>query len=105
MTDAQSPPDNELKRIIVLIYGLLENGQPFWTFAAVRPLRYQDFLMAHKENKINLYQFIDFGEIIVSGEGRSPPDDITLKVAEMYQTDPASLMQAMQEENQKTSDS
>jgi len=91
-------PTDDLTRIIVLIYGMLENGNPFWLFAAVRPGRYQAFVTAQKEGKLDLYHFDSYGEIIVSGEGKSPPDDIILKVAEMYQTSPEILMQAMKEE-------
>jgi hypothetical protein len=98
MTEQSSPAD-DLKRIIVLIYGMLENGNPFWLFAAIRPSKYQLFLSAQKEGSIDLYHFDSFGEIIVSGEGKAPPDEITLKVAEMYQTDSNTLLQAMQDDD------
>jgi hypothetical protein len=91
--------DGDLKRIISVIYGMLENGNPFWLFAAVRPEMYQLFLTTQKAGQLDLYNFDPFGEILVSGEGRAPPDEVTLKVAEMYQTDPHSLMQAMHEED------
>lgn len=94
---------SDLTRIIVLIYGLLESGGPFWLFAAVKPSRYKPFLDAQKQGTLNLYHFDSYGEIIVSGEGRTPPDNITLKVAEMYQTTPETLMQAMKDD--KTSHS
>ena len=93
MTDPKKPNPDDLTRIIVLIYGMMESGQAFWVYAAVKPSRYQPFLDAHKEGKIDLHQFLPFGEIIVSGEGKSPPEDITLKVAQMYQTDPAKTFQ------------
>lgn len=92
MTSDKSKLD-DLTRIIVLVYGLLESGGPFWVYVAVKPSQYQNFLAAQKEGKLNLYEFAPFGEIIVSGEGRMPPDDVTLKVAAMYQTDPATLFQ------------
>lgn len=98
MNEAASPPADDSKRIIVLMYGILDNGQPFWLFSAVRPGKYQRFIAAQKEGELNLYQFDEYGEIIVSGEGRSPPDEVTLKVAEMYQTDPATLLQAANED-------
>src|ERR1700753_2262130 len=81
-----SPPTDDLKRIIVLIYGMLENGNPFWVFAAIRPSLYQPFIAAQKDGTLNLYDFTPYGEIIISGEGKAPPDEITLKVAEMYQS-------------------
>ncbi len=83
--------NNDLTRTIILVYGLLENGNPFWVFVAVKPSKYQDFMKAQKDGSLNLYQFTPYGEIIVSGVGSSPPDDITIKVAEMYQTDPDKL--------------
>jgi hypothetical protein len=92
MTDEKSKAD-DLTRIIVLVYGMLENGQPFWVYVAIKPSKYQPFLAAQKEGALDLYKFDAFGEIIVSGQGKAPPDEITLKVAEMYQTDPATLFQ------------
>jgi hypothetical protein len=96
MTDPK-PKSDDLTRIIVLIYGMLESGNPFWLFAAVKPSRYQPMLAAQKQATLDLYHFELYGEIIVSGEGKSPPDEVTLKVAEMYQTSPEVLMQAMKE--------
>lgn len=90
-------PDENLTRTIVLLYGMLESGSPFWVFAAVRPNKYAPFIEAQKTGKLDLYHFDEYGEIIVSGEGKSPPDMVTLKVAEMYQTDPATLMQTQEE--------
>jgi hypothetical protein len=90
MTD--KPANNpDLTRTIILVYGLLESGSTFWVFVAVKPSKYQDFIAAQKAGTLNLYQFAPFGEIIVSGIGKSPPDEVTIKVAEMYQTDPEKL--------------
>ncbi|MDE3015580.1 MAG: hypothetical protein KGI29_01460 [Pseudomonadota bacterium] len=98
MSDQTSQAAADLTRIIVLIYGLLDSGGPFWLFAAVKPACYQPFLAAQKQGALDIYHFGSYGEIIVSGEGRTPPDTITLKVAEMYQTDPETLMQAMKDD-------
>ncbi len=92
-------PLEELKRTIALIYGILANGTPFWAFVAVKTLKYQNFVAEQKEGKIDLSQFEPYGEIIVCGEGKSPPDEITLKVAEMYQSDPAKLKQFVEDES------
>ena len=94
----QLNPQEDLKRTIVLLYGIMDNGGPFWVFAAVRPGKYQLLVEMQKEGNLDLNTFGSFGELIISGEGKAPPDEITLKVAEMYQTDPASLMQNMQDE-------
>lgn len=93
MTEQPQKPSDDLMRIIVLVYGMLENGNPFWVYVAVKPNKYQGFLTAQKEGKLDLYAFDAYGEIIVSGEGRIPPDEVTLKVAEMYQTDPTTMFQ------------
>src|SRR5262249_25393692 len=92
-------PSDDLKRTIVMIYGMLESGGPFWLFAAVRPAKYAAFMAAYKDKTLDLYKFDPYGEIIVSGEGKSPPDTVTLKVAELYQTDSAALVAAAKEEN------
>lgn len=91
MTDATELKD-AITRTIVLVYGLLEDGGPFWLYAAVKPSKYPVFLAAQKDGTLNLYDFKPYGEIIVSGKGKAPPDEVTLKVAEMYQTDPATLL-------------
>jgi hypothetical protein len=93
--DEQTQNNQDLTRTIVLVYGLLESGSPFWVFVAVKPSQYQAFIDAQKNGTLNLYQFAPYGEIIVSGEGKSPPDDVTIKVAEMYQTDPTKLKAQM----------
>ncbi len=91
MTETTDQNKDLNTRTIVLIYGLMEDGGSFWLYAAIKPSKYQAFLAAQKDGTLNLYEFAPYGEIIVSGKGKSPPDDITLKVAEMYQTDPATL--------------
>jgi hypothetical protein len=85
MTEQKIDPDL-LTRIIVLIYGMLETGGPCWIYAAVKPSKYEAFQNAQKAGDLDVHNFDGFGEIIVSGEGKSPPEEITLKVAEMYQT-------------------
>jgi hypothetical protein len=96
--NAQSNAEDP-RRTIMLVYGMFPNGQPFWVFTAVKPNKQQAFMAAHKEGALDLYNFSEFGEIIVSGEGKSPPDEITLKVAEMYQTDPSTLFKNIKDEN------
>lgn len=93
MTDDHNQQPDDLTRIIMLVYAMLEGGQPCWVYAAVKPSKHEDFTAAQKDGTLDLYNFTEFGEIIVSGEGKSPPDDVTLKVAEMYQTDPTTIFQ------------
>jgi lambda repressor-like predicted transcriptional regulator len=76
---------DEVRRTIVLVFGLLKNGRPFWTYVAVKSGKYELFLEAQRGHKLDLYQFDSFGEIIVSGEGDAPPEEITSQVAQLYQ--------------------
>src|SRR4051812_32544442 len=99
MTEDKNTTDDKI-RTIVLMYAMFENGNPCWVFVAVKPSQYQPFLTAHKAGEIDLYNFKPYGEIIVSGAGKSPPDDVTLKVAEMYQTDPNTLFKRIKEEEE-----
>ena len=95
---SQPDPLEDLKRTIVLLYGIMDNGKPFWVFAAIRPSKYQNFLTVQKEGAIDLEKFEQYGELIISGEGKSPPDEVILKVAEMYQTDVSSFLEAAHED-------
>lgn len=89
-----------LSRTIVLMYGLQHGKDPYWIYAAVKPSKYPLLLAAQKEGTLDLQQFATYGEIIVSGQGKSPPDEVTLKVAEMYQTDGGALIAAKQNDNE-----
>ena len=100
MLEPTANPIEDLKRVIVLVYGMVEGSKPFWVFCAVRPSKYQPFLAAYKDGTLDMQKFEPFGEIIVCGEGKSPPDEVTLKVAQMYRTDPAALVAPIQEQPQ-----
>jgi hypothetical protein len=85
-------PDN-LSRVIMLLYGQMDHGGPFWCYVAVKPSRFEDFKIAEKAGKIDLYNFDEYGEVIVSAEGQTPPEEVTLKVAEMYGADASTFFQ------------
>ncbi len=85
-------PDN-ISRIIMLVYGKMEHGGPFWCYVAVKPSQYDAFKAAETGGTLDLYNFDEFGEIIVSAEGETPPEEVTVKVAEMYNTDPSKFFQ------------
>lgn len=87
-------PDN-VSRIIVLVYGRMDHGGPFWCYVAVKPSMYEKFKAAEIGGDLDLYNFESFGEIIVSAEGETPPEDVTIKVAELYNTDPSTFFQPM----------
>lgn len=100
MTDGNNPggqedkfhPDN-ISRIIMLVYGTLETGGPFWCYVAVKPSMFDAFKRAEADGKLDLYDFDAYGEVVVSGEGESPPQEVTMKVAEMYNTDAGQFFQ------------
>lgn len=77
---------DRVSRIIMLLYGLMDHGGPFWCYVAVKPSMYSIFNAAEASGAIDLYNF-EFGEVIVSSEGRMPPLEVTAKVAELYGAD------------------
>lgn len=79
-------PD-DVARIIVLLFGRMDQGAPFWCYVAVKPSQYDAFKAAQDGGSIDLYDFEAFGEVIVSGEGECPPTHVTEEVARMYETD------------------
>jgi len=103
MNDTPTPPSvpnakvnpDDVTRIIMLIYGKLDDGGPFWCYVAVKPSKFEDFKKAEAEGSIDLYAFAPFGEVIVSAAGQTPPEEVTRKVAEMYGADPSTFFQPM----------
>jgi len=85
-------PD-ELSRVIMLLYGNMDHGGPFWCYVAVKPSQFDAFKAAEASGSLDLYDFEEFGEVVVSAEGAQPPDEVTEKVAEMYGTDASTFFQ------------
>ena len=88
MSEKEPPnlaPDH-VARVVMLVYGLMSNSQPFWCFVAVKPSRYKELqgLVAGKNFDIRTYEKQGFGEIVVSGEGVTPPNDVVQAVAKMF---------------------
>ncbi len=77
---------DDISRIVMLAYGTMNHGGPYWCYVAVRPGRSEAFRKALAGKNYNMQQFEPdgFGEIIVSGEGIAPPVEITHKVAAMF---------------------
>jgi hypothetical protein len=83
--DLNITPDH-VARMVMLTFGKMADSKPFWCFVAVKPSR-QDELNKHISNKafdINNFEKDGYGEIVVSGEGVIPPNDIIKKVAAMF---------------------
>ncbi|MES2442856.1 MAG: hypothetical protein V4574_08500 [Pseudomonadota bacterium] len=92
MTGPHADAD-DLSRVIMLLYGQMDHGGPFWCYVAIKPSMFDAFRATERLGEINLYDFDAFGEVIVSAEGEQPPDDVTEKVAEMYGSDPSTFFQ------------
>jgi serine/threonine protein kinase/tetratricopeptide (TPR) repeat protein len=86
---------DSLKRSISLLSFILENGEPFWMFVAVKPEKYAKFQAAYRDGKLDIHNLDPFGEFIVCGDGKQPPENVIAKVAEMYQTDAKTLMNSL----------
>jgi hypothetical protein len=91
VTDKYNP--DSISRIIMLIYGSLDSGGPFWCYVAVKPSMYDQFKAAETSGTLDLYNFDAYGEVVVSGEGERPPAEVTEKVAQIYNTDPSKFFQ------------
>jgi len=91
-SDDKYDPD-ALSRVIMLLYGKMDHGGPFWCYVAIKPSQFEAFKVAEKNGSIDLYNFEAFGEVIVSAEGATPPEEVTLKVAEMYGADASTFFQ------------
>ena len=92
-TPANKYDADNLSRVIMLLYGKMDHGGPFWCYVAVKPSQFEAFKTAEKGGQIDLYNFEAYGEVIVSAEGQTPPEEVTLKVAEMYGADASTFFQ------------
>ncbi|MEZ5690223.1 MAG: hypothetical protein R3D71_00975 [Rickettsiales bacterium] len=79
-------------RLIILVRGLMNGGGFYWCYVAVKPELAKEFQKAIN-NKYNIQNFAKdgYGEVIVSGRGRTPPQEVTDKVAEIYNIPAESL--------------
>ncbi len=74
-------------RFITLVRGVMQKGGFYWCYLAVKPELMTKFQQA-VENKYNIQNFVKdgYGEVVVSGAGRTPPKDVTEKVCQMFNT-------------------
>jgi hypothetical protein len=83
---------NEL-RLLTLVRGIMQQGGGFyWCYVAIKPNLVSKFQKAI-EAKYNIQNFVKdaYGEVVVSGRGRTPPPEITKKVSEMFGITPQDL--------------
>lgn len=86
MEKAQRPDPDSLSRIVMLTFGKMDHGGPYWCYVAIKPSRYREFRKAMSSMTYNMQDFDkdNYGEVIVSGEGDRPPSEITKKVSRMF---------------------
>ncbi len=84
--NATPPNADSLSRIIALTFGQMESGGSYWCYVAVKPSRYEAFQKAMGSKAYNIQRFPDdgYGEVIVSGEGITPPTEVTMQVAKLF---------------------
>ncbi len=80
------------QRIVILLRGMMERGGFYWCYLAVKPELIKQFQAAVAE-KYNIQNFVadGYGEVIVSGRGRNPPDEITAYLVKSLGTNFESL--------------
>lgn len=81
----ESAPKENTSRLITLVRGVMEQGGFYWCYVAVKPELVTKFQKAVAE-KYNIQNFVkdNYGEVVVSGRGKLPPQEITEKVAKMF---------------------
>jgi hypothetical protein len=86
MTQASIHDPDTLSRIVMLTFGRMDHGGPYWCYVAIKPSRYEAYRQAMASMSYNMQNFDkdNYGEVIVSGEGDRPPSEITKKVAKMF---------------------
>lgn len=78
-------PD-QVARMVMLVYGTMSDNNPFWCFVAVKPSQHKRLQekVANKTLDLRTYVEDGFGEIIVSGEGVIPPNDVIKKISASF---------------------
>jgi len=73
--------------IIVLISGRDEDGvTPFWAFMDILPSKYIGFRKAQATGES--FFLDDYGDILITGKGKEPPEDVVQEMREEYGFDP-----------------
>lgn len=71
-------------RMIFLVQGLRDSGQPGYAYVLVHPQRYDAFEHARQTGAHNI---AEFGEVIALGPGMEPPADVQAWVEERFGAD------------------
>ena len=81
--DLRKEIDDNVK-ILVLVRGMLESGNPHWAYAAIPLSRYELFKQAEARGN---YDLGDFGRIITHGSGKEPDEATIQRLKEEYGAD------------------
>lgn len=79
--------ERDKSRVIVLLRGIMDHGGSFWAYVAVIPSMLSRFNSAQHEGNIDIYNFDEYGELIIFEEGDHPPSRITEEVCLIYDID------------------
>ena len=71
---------DEIAKIIMLVNGQGENGE-CWAYVLMTPSKAREYKALEGSEEVDLE---DFGEIIFSGDGEFPPEDIIIQMKEKY---------------------
>jgi hypothetical protein len=74
-------PENELGTIITLIKGEGENGNKQWAYLNISPFMFAEYANAIKQENVDVSEY---GEILASGEGEQPSEEIKKEMLEKY---------------------
>ncbi len=92
MSGVTADDRDNTSRLVMLVRGLMETRGSYWCYVAVKPSLAKKFQKAIAD-KYNIQNFVkdSYGEIVVSGKGRTPPREVTEKVAEIFGLNPKDL--------------
>lgn len=74
-------PGDEPPAIIILVTGEDAESQPQWAYVKILAQNYVPFKTAEEKGNYNLS---DYGTILKSGRGKTPPDSIRKEMHEQY---------------------
>ncbi len=72
--------DNEIG-YIVFVTGENQNNEMCWFYASIAPSKYEDFKQAESSGE---YDLADYGDVLMSGSGAAPPEDVRRKMEQEY---------------------
>jgi hypothetical protein len=84
-------PSDQSQRIVKLLRGVRHDGLPFWAYVAVLPSRYADFDSTRRAGKLDLLNFLSWGDVVSAGVAHWPSHADHLYIADRFGLDPKEL--------------